>query len=105
MKLFTILGQPDDPQILVEFDFPDGMQSGLPYKGFQISCSLKDDEDGKLALILMKKFFEDGKLFRVDTVHKGNTYQVVPFMKNLFRERKMNSVMTKLLIASINSIA
>ena len=54
LKLFTILGQPDDPQILVEFDFPDGMESGQPYKGFQISCSLKDDEDGKLALILMK---------------------------------------------------
>ena len=53
----------------------------------------------------MKKFFEDGKLFRVDTAHDGNTYQVVPFIKNLFREQKMNSVMTKLLIASINSIA
>ena len=112
MNIFLILGRSDEPQIIVEYDFPDGIQTskmihpGLSYKGLQISCSFKDDEDGRLALILLKKFFEEGKLFRIDNDHSGNqAYQVVPFIKHLFRERKMNSIMTKLLITSIKSIA
>ena len=114
-----IPGHPDNPQLVVEYDFPDGIQTskmiqpGLSYKGLQISCSLNDDEDGRLALKLMKKTFEEGKLFiidtsinyLIDTIHDENAYQVVPFIKHLFREQKMNSIMTKLLIASIKSVA
>jgi len=89
------------------------IQPGLPYKGLQLRCSLNDDEDGRLALMLMKKTFEEGKLFIIDTrinnlddiIHDENTYQVIPFIKHLFREQKINSIMTKLLIASIKSIA